>query len=243
MRVDEQSQFRRTAGPRRTYPSRQPGNGGGGRHLGPIHRCARLGVSMMSGTRGSGGGSRQPLRQHRGTVAPLRRNHVDTDQIIPKNFLKRIERSGFGPFLFDDWKRDPAFVLNQPKYKGASVLASGVNFGCGSSREHAAWALLDAGFVVVIAPSFADIFRNNAIGNGMLPVALPEAAVNRILECAERDGGYAVDVDLMRGEVRDAMGLHESFVIDAASRQRLLDGTDEVDLILKNEPDIAAFEQ
>ena len=113
-----------------------------------------------------------------GCVAPLRRNHVDTDQIIPKQFLKRIERSGFGPFLFHDWKRDPAFVLNQPPYAGASILAAGVNFGCGSSREHAAWALQDAGFRVVIAPSFADIFRANAIGNGLLPVALPEAAVN-----------------------------------------------------------------
>jgi 3-isopropylmalate/(R)-2-methylmalate dehydratase small subunit len=187
--------------------------------------------------------TRQPFTVHHGRVAPLGRNHVDTDQIIPKQFLKRIERSGFGPFLFHDWKLDPAFVLNQPQHAGASVLAAGINFGCGSSREHAAWALLDAGFRVVIAPSFADIFRNNAMGNGLLPVALPETAVNRILDCAARDGSYAVDVDLVRGEVRDAMGLHESFVIDAASRQRLLDGTDEIDLILKNEHDIAAFEQ
>ena len=119
---------------------------------------------------------REPLRQHRGRVAPLKRNHVDTDQIIPKQFLKRIERSGFGPFLFHDWKKDPAFVLNQPKYAGASILVAGVNFGCGSSREHAAWALLDAGFRIVIAPSFADIFRNNAIGNGMLPVALTRSS-------------------------------------------------------------------
>src|SRR5829696_5012114 len=147
--------------------------------------------------------SRAPFHMHSGRVAPLRRNHVDTDQIIPKQFLKRIERSGFGPFLFHDWKTEPSFVLNQPRYEGASVLASGVNFGCGSSREHAAWALLDAGFGVVIAPSFADIFRNNAIGNGMLPVALPEAAVELILDRAEREEGYSVDVDLDRGEVRD----------------------------------------
>src|SRR5690349_1314287 len=186
---------------------------------------------------------RQPLRQHRGTVAPLRRNHVDTDQIIPKDFLKRIERSGFGPFLFHDWRRDPAFVLNQPKYKGASVLASGVNFGCGSSREHAAWALQDAGFTVVIAPSFADIFRNNAIGNGMLPVALPEAAVELILNRAEQEAGYEVDVDLERCEVRDRFGLKEPFTIDAASRQRLLEGKDEIDLILTHESDIAAYER
>jgi len=186
---------------------------------------------------------RQPLLQHSGRVAPLRRNHVDTDQIIPKQFLKRIERSGFGPFLFSDWKRDPAFVLNQPKYAGASVLAAGVNFGCGSSREHAAWALQDAGFLIVIAPSFGDIFRNNAIGNGMLPVVLPEAAVESILTRAEQDGNYAVDIDLERCEVRDRFGLNEAFTIDAASRQRLLEGTDEIDLILKNERDITAFEQ
>lgn len=190
-----------------------------------------------------GGGSRSPFRVHQGRVAPLRRNHVDTDQIIPKQFLKRIERSGFGPFLFHDWKLEPSFVLNQPRYAGASVLAAGVNFGCGSSREHAAWALQDAGFAVVIAPSFADIFRNNAIGNGMLPVSLPEAAVELILDRAEREADYSVEVDLERGEVRDRFGLNEPFTIDAASRQRLLDGTDEIDLILKNESDIANYEQ
>jgi 3-isopropylmalate/(R)-2-methylmalate dehydratase small subunit len=187
--------------------------------------------------------TRQPIQQHRGRVAPLRRNHVDTDQIIPKQFLKRIERSGFGPFLFDDWKRDPAFVLNQAKYRGASVLASGVNFGCGSSREHAAWALMDAGFLVVIAPSFADIFRNNAVGNGLLPVALPETAVESILSRAEQEPAYEVEVDLERCEVRDRFGLHETFTIDDASRRRLLEGKDEIDLILTHEPDIAAYER
>jgi len=188
-------------------------------------------------------GSRTPFVTHRGLVAPLRRNHVDTDQIIPKQFLKRIERSGFGPFLFHDWKRDPSFVLNQKQYQGASVLAAGVNFGCGSSREHAAWSLQDAGFQVVIAPSFADIFRNNAIGNGMLPVALPEAAVERILDRAEREPDYSVEVDLAHCEVRDRFGLQEPFTIDAPSRQRLLDGKDEIDLILTHEPDIAAYER
>jgi 3-isopropylmalate/(R)-2-methylmalate dehydratase small subunit len=186
--------------------------------------------------------ARQPFTQHRGAVAPLRRNHVDTDQIIPKQFLKRIERSGFGPFLFDDWKRDPQFVLNQTKYAGASVLVSGVNFGCGSSREHAAWALLDAGFRVVIAPSFGDIFRNNATGNGLLPVALPEAAVELILNRAEQEAGYGVDVDLERCVVSDRFGLQETFTIDAASHQRLLEGKDEIDLILSHESDIAAYE-
>ena len=186
---------------------------------------------------------RRPFTVHRGVVAPLRRNHVDTDQIIPKQFLKRIERSGFGPFLFHDWKRDPAFVLNQTAYAGASILVAGVNFGCGSSREHAAWALQDAGFRAVIAPSFADIFRNNAIGNGVLPVAIGEAAVNVIFDRAEAGNGYAVTIDLQRREVRDEFGLCEAFAIDDASRQRLLDGTDEIDLILKHEPAIAAFEQ
>jgi 3-isopropylmalate/(R)-2-methylmalate dehydratase small subunit len=188
-------------------------------------------------------GSRTPFVKHRGPVAPLRRSHVDTDQIIPKQFLKRIERSGFGPFLFHDWKRDPAFELNQPQYAGASILVAGVNFGCGSSREHAAWALLDAGFKVVIAPSFADIFRANAIGNGMLPVTLSEATVNTILDRAEAGTGYVVEVDLDRCEVRDTLGLHERFSIDTASRQRLLEGTDEIDLILRHESAIAGFER
>ena len=188
-------------------------------------------------------GSRPPFTVHRGRVAPLRRNHVDTDQIIPKQFLKRIERTGFGPFLFHDWKRDPEFVLNQPRYATASILVAGLNFGCGSSREHAAWALQDAGFTAVIAPSFADIFRSNAIGNGMLPVALPEATVQLILERSEREEHYTVDVDLERCEVRDSFGLTEPFTIDAASRQRLLEGKDEIDLILTHEPDIAAYER
>ena len=198
---------------------------------------------MNAGNREPGAGSRQPFRVHQGRVAPLRRDHVDTDQIIPKQFLKRIERSGFGPFLFHDWKREPAFVLNQPRYQGASILAAGTNFGCGSSREHAAWALQDAGFRVVIAPSFADIFRNNAIGNGMLPVALPESAVSRILDRAERENDYSVEVDLDRCEVRDRFGLNEPFTIDGASRQRLVEGKDEIDLILTHESDIAAYER
>ena len=187
--------------------------------------------------------ARQPFTVHRGLVAPLRRSHVDTDQIIPKQFLKRIEKSGFGPFLFHDWKREPSFVLNQPQYARASILVAGVNFGGGSSREHAAWALQDAGFRVVIAPSFADIFRANAIGNGMLPVAIAEAAVNTMLDRAEAGGGYSVTVDLERCEVGDDRGLAERFTIDPASRQRLLEGKDEIDLILNHEADIATFEQ
>lgn len=199
--------------------------------------------AVAASGRVGGTGSRQPFLQHRGRVAPLMRNHVDTDQIIPKQFLKRIERSGFGPFLFHDWRRDPAFVLNQAKFAGASILVAGVNFGCGSSREHAAWALLDAGFRVVIAPSFADIFRSNAIGNGMLPVALPEATVEAIFARTEHEEGYALEIDLQRCDVRDRFGLNEPFTIDSASRQRLLEGKDEIDVILQHESDIAAYEQ
>ncbi|HEX7282955.1 MAG TPA: 3-isopropylmalate dehydratase small subunit [Vicinamibacterales bacterium] len=204
-----------------------------------------MGLPIVTGTgsREPGAATRQPFTVHHGLVAPLRRSHVDTDQIIPKQFLKRIERSGFGPFLFHDWKREPSFVLNQPQYQGASILVAGPNFGCGSSREHAAWALQDAGFRAVIAPSFADIFRANAIGNGMLPVAIAEASVDAILDRAEAGDGYTVTIDLERCEVRDDRGLCERFAIDAASRQRLLDGKDEIDLILTHEPDIAAFEQ
>jgi 3-isopropylmalate/(R)-2-methylmalate dehydratase small subunit len=187
--------------------------------------------------------ARSPFTVHRGLVAPLRRSHVDTDQIIPKQFLKRIEKSGFGPFLFHDWKAEPTFVLNQPQYHGASILVAGANFGCGSSREHAAWALQDAGFRTVIAPSFADIFRANAIGNGMLPVAVAESAVEMMLDRAEAGGGYAVTVDLERCEVRDDRGMCQRFDLDAASRQRLLEGKDEIDLILQHEPHIAAFER
>jgi len=198
---------------------------------------------------GREGGARQPYRVHQGLVAPLRRSHVDTDQIIPKNFLKRIERTGFGPFLFHDWRRtaggelDPAFPLNQPAFAGASILAAGPNFGCGSSREHAAWALLDAGFRVVLAPSFADIFRNNAVGNGLVPVAIAETAVNTILDRAEAGTGYELVIDLEQCEVRDGHGLSERFTFDEASRQRLLEGKDEIDLILANEAAISAFEQ
>jgi 3-isopropylmalate/(R)-2-methylmalate dehydratase small subunit len=200
-------------------------------------------VKPANGNGQPGVGSRQPLRQHRGVVAPLRRNHVDTDQIIPKQFLKRIEKSGFGPFLFNDWKLDPSFVLNQPRYQGASILAAGVNFGCGSSREHAAWALLDAGFRVVIAPSFADIFRNNAIGNGLLPVALSEAAVELIMSRAEQEERYSIDVDLTKCHITDNFSLRETFVMDEASRRRLLDGQDDIDFILNHEPEIAAYER
>jgi 3-isopropylmalate/(R)-2-methylmalate dehydratase small subunit len=182
------------------------------------------------------------FRRHEGRMAPLDRANVDTDQIIPKQFLKRIERSGFGPFLFYDWRRnDPEFVLNQPAYEGATVLVTGPNFGCGSSREHAPWSLQDAGFRAVIASSFADIFLTNCLKIGLLPVALPEASVRRLLELAEEDPASTVAVDLEAGTVT-AAGFAERFEIDAYARECLLNGWDAVALTLRHEDEIAAFE-
>jgi 3-isopropylmalate/(R)-2-methylmalate dehydratase small subunit len=182
------------------------------------------------------------FRRHDGRMAPLDRANVDTDQIIPKQFLKRIERSGFGPFLFYDWRRnDPEFVLNRAEYEGATVLVTGPNFGCGSSREHAPWSLQDAGFRAVIAPSFADIFLSNCLKIGLLPVALPEASVRRLLELAEEDPATTVAVDLEAGTVT-AAGFSERFEIDAYARECLLNGWDAVALTLRHEDEIAAFE-
>ena len=184
----------------------------------------------------------EPFIRHSGTMAPLDRANVDTDQIIPKQFLKRIERSGFGPFLFYDWKRsDPDFVLNRPEHSGASVLVAGPNFGCGSSREHAPWSIQDAGFRAVIASSFGDIFRNNCLKIGLLPVRLPEPSVQRLLELATEDPTTPVNVDLETGTVT-AAGFSESFEVDPFSRECLLNGWDDVALTLRQEDRIAAFE-
>jgi 3-isopropylmalate/(R)-2-methylmalate dehydratase small subunit len=191
----------------------------------------------------------QPFRVHTGRVAPLNRSNVDTDQIIPKQFLKRIERTGFGEFLFYDWRRgsdgqlDPHFVLNQPRYTGASVLVAGRNFGCGSSREHAPWALADHGFRVLIAPSFADIFANNCVKNGLLTVALPESVVSEIIRNAEQQPGYEVTVDLESCTVSDQSGLHAKFEIDAFSRRCLLEGLDDIGLTLQHEKAIGEYEK
>ena len=175
-------------------------------------------------------------------MAPLDRANVDTDQIIPKQFLKRIERSGFGPFLFYDWRRnEPDFVLDRPEYSGASVLLAGPNFGCGSSREHAPWALEDAGFKVVIAPGFADIFRNNCLQTGLLAVQLPEASVRRLMELAVEDPATPVTVDLDAQTV-SAAGFTERFEIDSFARECLLNGWDAVALTLRHEAAIAAYE-
>src|SRR5271169_3134416 len=160
-----------------------------------------------------------PFRIHKGRVAPLHRVNVDTDQIIPKQFLKRIERTGFGEFLFFDWRRtkdgatDPSFSLNQARYAGASVLVAGKNFGCGSSREHAVWALADFGFRAVIAPSFADIFANNCVKNGVLTVVLTEEEVAEIARRATELEGYEITVDLEQCTVHDGHGLSAAFQI------------------------------
>jgi 3-isopropylmalate/(R)-2-methylmalate dehydratase small subunit len=188
------------------------------------------------------------FRVHRGRALPLLRRDVDTDQIIPKQFLKSIERTGFGRHLFNDWRfrpdgsTDPAFVLNDQRYAGASILVAGDNFGCGSSREHAAWALADYGFRAVIAPSFADIFRGNAVTNGLLPVVLPEEAVATIGSRAASDEQYSVTIDLDERRVTDDHGLNEAFAIDDAARHRLLNGLDDIGLILQYEADITAYE-
>jgi 3-isopropylmalate/(R)-2-methylmalate dehydratase small subunit len=189
-----------------------------------------------------------PFRTHTGLVAPLDRPNVDTDQIIPKQFLKRVERTGFGQFLFYDWRYtaagepDPSFVLNEPRYRGASVLVAGRNFGCGSSREHAPWALLDYGFRAVIAPSFADIFANNCMKNGIVTVELSEELVTKLTRRGREGEGYDVTVDLERCEVRDGEGFTARFEIDDFRRRCLLEGLDETGLTLLREEEIAAFE-
>jgi len=190
----------------------------------------------------------QPFRTHKGRVAPLHRANVDTDQIIPKQFLKRIERTGFGEFLLFDWRRgsnglpDPSFVLNQPRYAGSSVLVVGKNFGCGSSREHAVWALEDFGFRVLIAPSFADIFANNCVKNGVLTVVLSEDEVSEIARRAAEFPNYEISVDLEQGKVHDSHGLSAAFQIDEFARHCLLEGLDDIGLTLRHESDIANYE-
>lgn len=191
----------------------------------------------------------QPFRVHTGLVAPLDRANVDTDQIIPKQFLKRIERTGFGEFVFFDWRRsargepDPSFVLNQNRYQGASILVAGKNFGCGSSREHAVWALTDYGFRAVIAASFADIFANNSMKNGFLTVVLAEDEVRELVERAREIEGYRLTIDLERLKVEDARGFSRSFAIDGFVRRCLLAGLDEIGFTLEHEAEIASYER
>lgn len=189
-----------------------------------------------------------PFRKHTGLVAPLDRANVDTDQIIPKQFLKRIERTGFGEFLFFDWRYlpnsqpDPSFVLNHKRYEGASILVTGKNFGCGSSREHAPWSLLEYGFRVIIAPSFADIFANNCFKNGMLPVVLAENDIAEIMGRTVEMNGYKLTANLERQVIEDDRGLSITFSVGEFQRYCLLEGLDDIGLTLRHEADIKAYE-
>jgi 3-isopropylmalate/(R)-2-methylmalate dehydratase small subunit len=184
----------------------------------------------------------------KGLVAPLFQANIDTDQIIPKQFLTRIERTGYGAFLFNDWRLNPDgspkpnFVLNDQRYAGASILVAGANFGCGSSREHAPWSLLDYGFRVVIAPSFGDIFFNNGLKNGLLPVRLEEQIVERLVENTQTIDGYSLTIDLENKTVADASGVIATFEIDEFRRYCLLNGLDDIGLTLQHEEKITAFE-
>ena len=191
----------------------------------------------------------QAFRVHTGIVAPLVRSNVDTDQIIPKQFLKRIERTGFGPFLFFDWRFDelgnprPDFMLNQAGYQGASILVAGKNFGCGSSREHAPWAIEDFGFRVVIAPSFADIFYNNCRNSGVLAIVTSQQNVEAIAVNAEKHPGYQLNVDLEKCAIADGQGMAFQFDVDPFTRRCFLEGLDDIGLTLRHEEAIRQYEK
>ena len=190
----------------------------------------------------------KPFTVHRGRVAPLDRVNVDTDQIIPKQFLKRIEKTGFGQFLFYDWRfgadgeKNPDFVLHEPRYEGATILVAGKNFGCGSSREHAVWALADFGFRAVISSSFADIFANNSTKNGFLAVRLSDDEVATLMKRAQEIDQYQVRIDLEKQEVSDEQGFRARFAMDEFVRHCLLNGLDDIGLTLQHEKDIADYE-
>jgi 3-isopropylmalate/(R)-2-methylmalate dehydratase small subunit len=184
----------------------------------------------------------EPFTTHTGRAVPLRRSDVDTDQIIPSDWLKRVERTGFGAGLFSEWREDPAFVLNAPERQGATILVAGENFGTGSSREHAVWALTDYGFRAVISSRFADIFRGNSLKGGLLPVQLEADVVAALMDLVDSDPTAEVTVDLDRREVR-AAGITASFDLDDFTRWRLMEGLDDIGLTLRHDDDIAAFEQ
>ena len=183
----------------------------------------------------------EPFRSHTGRAAPLDRADVDTDQIVPAEYLKRIERTGFGPYLFAEWRKDPGFVLNRPEHDGASILLAGENFGSGSSREHAVWALEDHGFRAVIAPSFADIFRNNCTKVGLLPVQLAAETVRELMALVSEAPTTEITVDLETRSVL-APGISVSFEIDDFTRWRLLEGLDDIGLTMRHQDAIDAYE-
>ena len=184
----------------------------------------------------------EPFTTHTGKVLPLDRADVDTDQIIPAVHLKRIERTGWGQFLFERWRDDPDFVLNRPEYAGATVLVAGENFGCGSSREHAPWALQGHGFRAIIAPSFADIFYNNSFKNGLLLITLPAETVRKLLDWAIGEPGYALSIDLEKQTISDGHDLEVHFEIDPFRKHCLLNGLDDIGLTMEHDAAIAGFE-
>jgi 3-isopropylmalate/(R)-2-methylmalate dehydratase small subunit len=183
----------------------------------------------------------EPIGRIEGTALPLDRSDVDTDQIIPAEHLKRIERTGFGPFLFEAWRKDPDFILNDTRYDGATILLAGANFGCGSSREHAPWAIEDHGFKAVIAPSFADIFRNNCLKIGLLPIELREESVRALMDASLDDPETRIEIDLDTLTVR-APGLDETFDMEQFTRWRLMEGLDDIGLTLRHTDAIDAYE-
>lgn len=179
---------------------------------------------------------------HQGTVVPLRRSEIDTDQIIPGRFCKRVGRAGYADALFGNWRTEPGYILDRPQHHGASILATGPNFGIGSSREHAVWALQDHGFRAIVAPSFSDIFRGNALGCGLLPVQVPFDVVDFIWRAAEADPGFELTVDLERCEVRDGADVLAPFPVDGYSRHKLLHGLDDIGVTLGHSAEIDAYE-
>ncbi len=191
----------------------------------------------------------EPFRTHTGLVAPLDRVNVDTDQMVPKQFCKLLTREGYGRILFYDWRYlegevpNPKFVLNWPRYQGASILLTRANFGCGSSREHAPWGVLDYGFRVVISSSFADIFYNNCFKNGLLPVTLPDPQVDELFRRTEQNESYRLTVNLERQTITDELGLKLTFPIDPFRKEKLLKGMDDIGLTLQHEDTIAAYEK
>src|SRR6266550_4460077 len=232
VRRDVQPQLRGTAGARRPHASHEPRHGGGGRDRRASRGCARMVTVFV---------------RHRGRAVTLPRRDVDTDQIIPKQFLKGVERTGYGPALFYDWRYrpdgspNPDFELNRPAAEGATILITGPNFGCGSSREHAVWALTQYGFRAIIAPSFADIFTANCYRNGLLPVRLAASEVDALIQNAA--GPQEIVVDLERQLISDTRGFSASFTAEAYGRDLLLRGVDEIGRTLLEEPSIAAFER
>src|ERR671921_2324681 len=235
VRIDQQPQLRGTPGQGWQDAPRQPGSGRrDGRH-GPVRLAERA-------RRTDGGGLMEPVDRVSGTALPLGYSDVDTDQIVPSDALKRIERTGFGQFLFSGWREDDEFIMNREEHEDAVILLAGENFGSGSSREHAVWAIKDHGFDAVIAPSFADIFKNNSTKNGLLAIDLPEETVRNLLEAVRDDPETVITIELDELTVT-APNVRETFEMDDFTRQRIMQGLDDISLTLAHEDDLETFER